>query len=166
MPMARSAVVAGRGIADMLNSALGLSLLLACGLLVGWRWHGSVAETLAAIGLLLLLRFALIWVGVYLGLVVRNPEAVAAVQVLVWPLGFLSNAIAPTATMPGWLGVAAEWNPVSATITATRELFGNPGLGGVSWADQHALLLAVVWPLVILAVFFPLAVRRWQRLSR
>ncbi len=166
MPMARSAVVAGRGIADMLNSALGLSLLLVCGVLVGWGWHGSVAETLAAIGLLLLLRFALIWVGVYLGLVVRNPEAVAAVQVLVWPLGFLSNAIAPTATMPGWLGVVAEWNPVAATITATRELFGNPGLGGVSWADQHALLLAVVWPLVILAVFLPLAVRRWQRLSR
>jgi ABC transporter DrrB family efflux protein len=166
MPMARSAVVAGRGIADMLNSAVGLGLLLACGLLVGWRWHGSVAETLAAIGLLLLLRFALVWVGVYLGLVVRNPEAVAAVQVLVWPLGFLSNAIAPTATMPGWLGVVAEWNPVSATVTATRELFGNPGPVGVSWADQHALLLAVVWPLVMLAVFVPLAVRRWQRLSR
>ena len=166
MPMARSAVVAGRGIADMLNSALGLSLLLVCGVLVGWRWHGSVAETLAAIGLLLLLRFALVWVGVYLGLVVRNPEAVAAVQVLVWPLGFLSNAIAPTATMPGWLGVVAEWNPVSATITATRELFGNPGVAGVSWADQHAVALAVVWPLVILAVFVPLAVRRWQRLSR
>jgi ABC-type multidrug transport system permease subunit len=91
---------------------------------------------------------------------------VAAVQVLVWPIGFLSNAIAPTATMPGWLGVVAEWNPLSATVTATRELFGNPGLGGVSWADQHAMLLAVLWPLCILAVFFPLAVHRWQRLSR
>jgi hypothetical protein len=129
----------------MLSSALGLAVLLVCGLLVGWRWHGSVADTLAAIGLLLL-RFALVWVGVYLGLVVRNPEAVAAVQVLVWPLGFLSNTIAPTATMPGWLGVVAEWNPITATITATRELFDNPDLGGVSWADQHALLMAVVWP--------------------
>jgi ABC-2 type transport system permease protein len=166
MPMARSAVVAGRGTADMLNSGLGLAVLLACGLLVGWRWHGSAADTLAAIGLLLWLRFALVWVGIYLGLLVRNPEAVVAVQILVWPLGFLSNAIAPTATMPGWLGAVAEWNPLSATISATRELFGNPGWGGVSWADQHALLLAVVWPLLILAVFFPLAVHRWQRLSR
>jgi ABC-2 type transport system permease protein len=166
MPMARSAVVAGRGIADMLNSVLGLAILVACGLLVGWRWHGSVADTMAALGLLLLFRFALVWVGVYLGLLVRNPEAVVAVQVLVWPLGFLSNAIAPTATMPGWLGVVAEWNPLSATVTATRELFGNPGLGGVSWADQHALLLAVAWPLLILASFVPLAVHRWQRLSR
>ena len=68
--------------------------------------------------------------------------------------------------MPGWLGAIAEWNPLSATVAATRELFGNPGLGGDSWADQHAVLLAVVWPLVILAVFFPLAVRRYQRLSR
>jgi ABC-2 type transport system permease protein len=68
--------------------------------------------------------------------------------------------------MPGWLGAVAEWNPLSATISATRELFGNPGWGGVSWADQHALPLAVVWPLLILAVFLPLAVHRWQRLSR
>jgi ABC transporter DrrB family efflux protein len=166
MPMARSAVVAGRGLADMLNSVLGLGVLLACGLLVGWRWHNGAAEALAAVALLLLLRFALIWVGVYLGLLVRNPEAVMAVQILVWPLGFLSNAIAPTATMPGWLGAVAEWNPVSATVSATRELFGNPGWGGASWADQHALLLAVVWPLLILALFAPLAVRRWQRLSR
>jgi ABC-2 type transport system permease protein len=166
MPMARSAVVAGRGIADMLSAVLGLTVLVACGLLVGWRWYGAAADTLAALGLLLWFRFALVWAGVYLGLLVRNPEAVVAVQVLVWPLGFLSNAIAPTATMPGWLGVVAEWNPLSATVTATRELFGNPGLGGVSWADQHALLLAVVWPLALLAVFVPLAVRRWQRLSR
>jgi ABC-2 type transport system permease protein len=166
MPMARSAVVAGRGIADMLGAVLGLTVLVACGLLVGWRWYGAAADTLAALGLLLWFRFALVWAGVYLGLLVRNPEAVVAVQVLVWPLGFLSNAIAPTATMPGWLGVVAEWNPLSATVTATRELFGNPGLGGVSWADQHALLLAVVWPLALLAVFVPLAVRRWQRLSR
>jgi ABC-2 type transport system permease protein len=166
MPMARSAVVAGRAAADMLNSVLGLAVLLACGLAVGWRRHGSAADTLAAVGLLLLLRFALVWVGVYLGLLVRNPEAVVAVQVLVWPLAFLSNAIAPTATMPGWLGAVAEWNPLSATVSATRELFGNPGWGGVSWADQHALLLAVAWPLAILAVFVPLAVHRWQRLSR
>lgn len=166
MPMARSAVVGGRAIADMINSTLALAVLLACGLLVGWGWHGSAADALAAVGLLLLLRFAFVWVGIYLGLLVRNPEAVVAVQVLVWPIGFLSNAIAPTATMPGWLGAVAEWNPLSATASATRELFGNPGWGGVSWADQHALALAVVWPLLILAVFLPLAVHRWQRLSR
>jgi ABC-2 type transport system permease protein len=166
MPMARSAVVAGRAAADMLNSGFGLAVLLGCGLLVGWGWHRGATDALVAVALLLLLRFAFVWVGIYLGLLVRNPEAVVAVQILVWPIGFLSSAIAPTATMPGWLGTVAAWNPVSATATATRELFGNPGWGGQAWVDQHALLLAVAWPLLILAVFVPLAVHRWQRLSR
>jgi ABC-2 type transport system permease protein len=166
MPMARSAVVAGRGAADMLNASVGLAVLLACGLLVGWRWRNGAADALTAVALLLLLRLAFVWVGVSLGLVIKNPEAVVAVQILVWPLGFLSSAIAPTATMPAWLGTLAEWNPLSATASATRELFGNPGWGGDSWAAQHALALAVGWPLLLVAVFLPLAVHRWQRLSR
>jgi ABC-2 type transport system permease protein len=166
MPMARSAVVAGRSLADMLNSALGLAVMLACGLLVGWRWHGSLGKAALAVGLLLLLRFALLWVGIYLGLAAKTPEAVAAVQILVWPLAFLSNAFVAPTTMPGWLGAVAEWNPLSATAAATRELFGNPGWGGDGWMAEHALAMAVVWPLALLAVFVPLSVRRYQRLSR
>jgi ABC-2 type transport system permease protein len=166
MPMAPSAVVAGRSLADMLNSGLGLAVMLACGVLVGWRWHGSLGAAALAVGLLLLLRFALLWVGIYLGLAAKSPEAVAAVQILVWPLAFLSNALVATATMPGWLGVVADWNPLSATAAATRELFGNPGWGGDTWVAEHALAMAVVWPLVLLAVFVPLSVRRYQRLGR
>lgn len=60
----------------------------------------------------------------------------------------------------------SEWNPLSSTVAAARELFGNPGLGGASWAAQHSLLLAVAWPLVLLAIFVPLSVRRYQQLSR
>ena len=165
MPMAPSAVVVGRGSADLLNSALGLAVLVVCGLAIGWRWDGGT-QALLAVGLLLLLRCSLLWVGIYLGLVAKNPEAVVAVQILVWPLGFLSNALVAPETMPGWLGAIVEWNPLSATISATRELFGNPGWGGTSWAAEHALLMAVVWPLVLFAIFFPLSVRRYQRLSR
>ena len=166
MPMAPSAVVAGRSLADMLNSGLGLAVMLACGVLVGWRWHGSLGAAALAVGLLLLLRFALLWVGIYLGLAAKSPEAVAAVQILVWPLAFLSNALVATTTMPGWLGVVADWNPLSATAAATRELFGNPGWGGDTWVAEHALAMAMVWPLVLLAVFVPLSVRRYRRLSR
>jgi ABC-2 type transport system permease protein len=165
MPMTPGAVVVGRSAADMLNSAAGLAVLMACGVAVGWRWHNGVASALLAVALLLLLRFAMLWVGIYLGLVVRNTEAVAAVQILVWPVGFLANTFTSPDTMPGWLGTVAEWNPMSSTVAATRELFGNPGWGGDSWVTQHSLLMAIAWPLLITAVFFPLAVRRYQRLG-
>lgn len=166
LPMSPSAVVLGRSIADMLNSVLGLTVMVACGLLVGWRWNGSLGEALLAVGLLLLLRFSLLWVGIYLGLVAKSPEAVAAVQILVWPVLFLSNTFVAPQTMPGWLGAISEWNPLSATVGATRELFGNPGWGGESLAAQNTLVLAAAWPLVILAVFFPLCVRRYRRPGR
>jgi ABC-type multidrug transport system permease subunit len=166
MPMAASAVVVGRCAADLLNSALALVVLIACGLAVGWRAHGGAAEFALAVGLLLLLRFALLWLGIYLGLLAGRPELVMAVQILVWPIGFLSNVFAAPGTMPGWLGTIAEWNPLSATAAATRALFGNPGWGDGSWPAEHALALAIGWPILITAVFFPLSVRRYQRLSR
>jgi ABC-2 type transport system permease protein len=165
MPMAPSAVVVGRSMADMLNSILGLLVMIGCGLLVGWRWHGSIGEAALAIGLLLLLRFAILWVGIYMGLSFKNPEAMTAVQILEWPFIFLSNMFTLPQTMPGWVGLLAEWNPLSATISATRELFGNPGAGGTSWIAQHGLLMAIVWPLMLIAVFFPLSVWRYRRLS-
>jgi ABC-2 type transport system permease protein len=162
MPMAASAVVVGRCTADMLSSALGLAVMVACGLLVGWRWHNDIGETLLGLGLLLLLRFSLLWVGIYLGLVTESPEAVVAVQILVWPVGFLSNTFAAPATMPAVLGVITEWNPLSATVSATRELFGNPGWGGQSWMATHGLLMAIVWPLVLIAIFLPLTLRQYH----
>jgi ABC-2 type transport system permease protein len=163
LPMASSAVVTGRAAADLLNSALGLLVMIACGLAVGWRWHEGPERALLAVGLLLLLRFALLWVGIYLGLVAGSPELLVAVQILVWPVGFLSDIFAAPSTMPGWLGTLAEWNPLSATVSAVRELFGNPGHGGGSWAARHASPLAVLWPLLITAVFLPLSVRRFRR---
>jgi ABC-2 type transport system permease protein len=166
MPMAPSAVVVGRCAADLLNSALSLAVLICCGLAVGWRAHEGVARFALAVALLLLLRLAVLWAGIYLGLVAGTPDLVMAVQILVWPFGFLSSVFVAPDTMPGWLGAIAEWNPISATATATRALFGNEGWGGDSWAADNALLLAIAWPLVLIAVFFPLSVRRYRHLSR
>ncbi|WP_374201986.1 ABC transporter permease [Actinokineospora sp. PR83] len=165
MPMAPAAILIGRAVADMLFAVVTLVVMMLVGLAIGWRANGSVGATLGAMGLILLLRFALIWVGIFLGLVMRGQEAVAGVQTLEFPLGFLSNAFVAPSTMPGWLGAIAEWNPLSSTVTATRVLFGNPGWGGDSWVVENASLMAVVWPLVILAVFLPLAVRRYASLS-
>ncbi|MCS0639018.1 ABC transporter permease [Streptomyces sp. LP05-1] len=169
MPMADGAVLVGRSVADMLQSAVGLAVLLAVGYAVGWRPGGGAGALLATAGLLLLLRLAMLWVGIQLAMVAGRPELVQAVQILVWPVGFLSNAFAAPVSMPGWLAAAVEWNPVSATATAVRELVGSPGAvaaAGDSWAAQHAGALAVAWPLLLLAVFFPLAVGRFRRLSR
>ncbi|MEV0211019.1 ABC transporter permease [Streptomyces sp. NPDC050788] len=160
LPMANGAVLVGRSAADMLQSALGLLVLVAVGLALGWRAHGSPAAFLGALGLLLLFRFAMLWIGIHLALVAGKPELVQAVQILVWPVGFLSNAFALPDSMPGWLGTVVEWNPMSRTATAVRDLLGGPGgEPGHVWA-------AVLWPLGLLAVFFPLAVRRFARLSR
>lgn len=165
LPMAPGSVVVGRAAADMLNSALGLLVMMGCGLLVGWRWHEGFAGVAAAVALLLWLRFAFLWIGIYLGVRFARPEAVVALQILVWPVGFLSNAFASPSDMPGWLAVLSEANPMSATITATRDLFGNPGVVSGSWTADHGLWAAVLWPLVLTAVFLPLSVRRYQRLG-
>ncbi|MGP3954677.1 ABC transporter permease [Nonomuraea sp. 3N208] len=165
MPMAPSGVLIGRAIADLLHSVLVLAGLLVCGLAVGWR-PATLPGALGAMGLLLFLRFSLLWAGMYLGLLTRDPSAVVAIQTLEFPIGFLSNAFVAPDTMPRWLGTISEWNPLLATVAAARELFGNPGWGGVSWVAQHSVLMAVLWPLAITVVFFVLSVRLYQRLDR
>ncbi|MEU4514112.1 ABC transporter permease [Nonomuraea wenchangensis] len=165
LPMSPSAVLIGRAVADLLHSALVLAGLLACGLAVGWR-PATAGGALGAVGLLLLLRFSLLWAGMYLGLVAREPGAAVVVQTLEFPVGFLSNAFVAPGTMPGWLGAIAEWNPLSSTVAAARQLFGNPGWGGDSWVAQHPVLMAVAWPVAITAVFFVLSVRRYRLLDR
>jgi ABC-2 type transport system permease protein len=166
LPTTGTAVVLGRCLADLLSSVIGTVVLIGAGLALGWRWDAGIGATAAAFGLLVLLRFGVLWVGVYLGLRVSGPEGVAAVQILVWPLGFLSSVFVDPDTMPGWLGWAAEWNPVSSTVTAVRELLGSPMGPSGSWVAGHAVLMAVVWPLVLTAVFLPLAARRYRNLSR
>lgn len=166
MPLAPSAVVVGRSLAGLLYSTASLALLIATGLAVGWRWHGTLAQALAAIGLLLLLRFAFLWIGIYLGLKATSPEMANSVFGLMYPLTMLSNAFIAPELMPGWLGTIAEWNPLSATITATRQLFGNPGADAAGFTTDHAVLLAVLWPILITALTLPLAVRAYRGLSR
>ena len=166
MPIPGSAVVLGRAGADLAYAVVSLAVLMGGGLLLGWRVESGPWPTVLAIALLLWLRFAMIWVGVFLGIALRNAGAAMAVQILIWPLGFLSNVFVSTETMPAWLGAFSQWNPLSATAAAVRELFGNPtGItGGI--LSTHAVLLAVLIPLVITMVFVPLSARAYRRLER
>lgn len=165
MPMSPSAVVLGRCLADLLNTVVGLAVLIVTGLLLGWRWHNGAASALAAVGLLLLLRFALLWVGIFLGLLAKSPESLMPVQILIWPVGFLSNVFVQPASMPSWLTFLADWNPLSSTAAAARSLFGNPGWADDSWLAQQSVLMAVLWPLLLVCIFLPLSVRAYARLG-
>ncbi|WP_055480916.1 ABC transporter permease [Sphaerimonospora mesophila] len=165
MPISQSGVVLGRSFADLVGSVLELAVLLGCGLVVGWSWHRGIGAALAAVGLLLLLRFSLIWVGIYVGLML-SPESASGAWIVLLPLTMLANTFVSPDLMPGWMGAIAEWNPLSATVAACRELFGNPGWGGGSWAAEHALTLAICWPVLITLIFLPLSARRYRRLDR
>jgi ABC-type multidrug transport system permease subunit len=164
MPIGSVSVALGRVGADLANSAVELLALILGGLLIGWRITGSFAESLLAVGLLLLLRLAMLWIGIFIGLSFPGEGATAAIQVLVWPVGFCSTAIVSAETMPDWLGAVAAWNPLSATATAARELFGNPtGATGGALAD-NAVWLALGWPLLLIAIFVPLTARAYRKL--
>jgi ABC-2 type transport system permease protein len=164
MPIASASVALGQVGADLANSAVELTVLILGGLLIGWRISSDPAAAVLAVLLLLLLRFAVLWIGIFVGLTFRGEGATMAVQVLVWPVGFLSTAIVSAETMPTWLGAIAAWNPLSATATATRRLFGNPtGITEGPLADG-AVWLAIGWPLLLLAVFVPLSARAYRRL--
>lgn len=166
MPVNAVAILGGRSSADLLNGVAGIAVMVATGLIMGWHPDCGPLDVLAALAVLLWLRFAFVWVGIYVGVLLKTPESAVAVQVLVWPIGFLSSVYVSPTTMPGWLGTIATWNPLSATATAIRELFGNPTWSTSAWAAQHALLLAVLWPALLIVVFLPLAARQYRLQGR
>ncbi|MCU7823093.1 ABC transporter permease [Kitasatospora sp. DSM 101779] len=164
LPMTRSAVLVGRTLADLVQTAFILLVLALVALLVGWRIHEGIWKAFGAFGLLLLLGYAFSWIGALIGLSVRSPEAATSAG-LIWlfPLTFVSNAFVPISSMPGWLQPIAYWNPFSATVQACRDLFGNQ-VGPVddAWPMQHAVPVSIGWSLVITAVFSWLSVRKYR----
>jgi ABC-2 type transport system permease protein len=169
LPTARSAVLAGRTLADLVTQVIGTVVIAGVGLAIGWRIHSSVADAAAAFGLALLFGYAFTWVGACLGMVLRSPEAAQQMGfVLFLPLTFVSNAFVPTQGMPGWLQPIAEWNPMSALAAASRSLFGNPNPAASVqvWPMQHPELAVLGWSAVLLAIFAPLAVHLYRRSAR
>lgn len=165
LPMRASAVAFGRCGADMVTAATELAVLVAGGLLLGWRIDAAWWQVALAVLLLLWLRFGIVWLGILLALTFRTEGATNAAMVLVWPIGFASNVFVAPETMPGWLRAISEWNPLSATATATRALLGNPTGVTVAWYEQASMWLAIGWPAVMVAVCLPLAARAYRRLG-
>ena len=168
LPMARSAVLSGRTLSDLVYNGGILVVLMLSGLAVGWRVHTGLPEFLAGVALLLVFTFAMSWVGVWLGLSVPTVEVAQQVSfTTLFPLTFLSNIFVPPHTLPWWLQPIAEWNPVSALTAATRALWGNPNpYAAAGFPAEHPILLTLIWVAVLIAVFAPLAIHRYRSMSR
>jgi ABC-2 type transport system permease protein/oleandomycin transport system permease protein len=159
LPMARSAALAGRTCADLCRNVFVLAWMTGLGYLVGFRIHEGLLRYLAAGALALAFAFAFAWIFCLVGLSAGSPEAanIIAFPVL-FPLGFVSSALVPVSSMPGWLAVVAAHQPVSYTADAVRALLiGGPAAG--------AVVGSLAWTAGILAVFAPLAIRRYRRVS-
>ncbi|HEX4898255.1 MAG TPA: ABC transporter permease [Candidatus Limnocylindrales bacterium] len=168
LPMARSAVLSGRIVSDVIYNAGILVVLMVSGFLVGWRVNTGIPELLAGIGLLLLFTFAMATIGVWLGLAVPSVEVAQQVSFTVlFPITFVSNVFVPPQTLPSWLQPVAEWNPVSTLTAATRELWGNPNpYVGTGLPAEEPVLVTIISVIVIIAIFLPTGVRRYRNLSR
>jgi ABC-2 type transport system permease protein len=157
LPMARSAVLAGRTMADLTRNVFVVTLMVIVGTVVGFRVHTNVPAFLAGIGLLLAFAFAMSWVFSLVGLVSSSAEAAQAASFPVMAiLVFASSAFVPVATMPGWLQVFAAHQPVTVTVDAIRALM----IGGPTASKS---LIALAWSAGTVAVFAPLAVARYRR---
>ncbi len=167
LPMAPVAVLIGRTVSDVVINIVSLTVMSVTGLLVGWRIRGSFLDAVLAYLLLLLFAYALSWIMAVVGLLVRSPEVFNNASFMVmFPLTFLANTFVPIEDLPSVLKTFAEWNPVSAVVAATRELFGNTG--GLTpqsdaWSMQHPVATTLIWVVVILVVFVPLSLRQYKR---
>ena len=168
LPMARSAVLSGRTVADTIYQAGILVVLMLAGLVVGWSVNNGLAQFLLAVALLLAFAHVMSWLGIWIGLSVPNTEAAQQLTfVTIFPLTFISNVFVPPASLPPILQPIAEWNPVSTLTAATRELFGNPNpYVGDGFPSQYPILVTIGWMIVLLAIFAPLAIRKYRNASR
>jgi ABC-2 type transport system permease protein len=165
LPMSRSAFLVGHMLAELAAATLGLVVMTLSGLVVGWRIHTDPLHAIAAFALLLLFATGILWLGTFVGLLVRSADAVTGVIFMViFPMTFLSSAFVPLSGLPAGLQTVAAWNPISAIIAAVRTLFGNPTAlpANPPLPLQHPVAAALLWSIALVAVCAPLAIWRYR----
>ena len=166
LPMARSAYLTGHVLAELAALSISVIVLSLSGLIVGWGIHSSVPDALAAYGLIFLFAFATLWLGTWLGVAIRSPDAAQGmVFLVVFPMTFLASTFVPIAGLSPVLRTIAEWNPISALAAAVRTLFGNPVAlpPDAAWPLQHCVAFSVAWSIFLIAVAMPMAIRRFKQ---
>ena len=168
LPMSRAAVLAGRTGSDIVLNSISVSVMTITGLVVGWRIHNGIVSAIAGFLLLLLFAYSISWVMAFIGLKVGRVEVVNnASFMVIFPLTFIANTFVRADKLPGVLQTIAEWNPVSSVTQAVRELFGNTGTlpEPTVWSLANPVIYTLIWVGIILAVFVPLSVWRYRRMS-
>lgn len=157
LPMARPAVLAGRTLADVATNLLSVLVLVGTGAIIGFSFNAPLLHVLGGFLLLLLIGYAFSWVFAFVGLIVSSPESANSVGfIAIFPLTFVSSAFVPPTTMPEPLKWFAHVNPFTIMVDAMRSLWLGTPAGNYVWG-------AVVWSLIIMALFAPLAVSRYRR---
>lgn len=164
LPISRTSVLAGRSMADTALAAWSLFVTVAVGLAVGFRFHGSARDALLAAVLCIVFSSAFTWPFIWMGLVAGNAQAANGMTFMAFPLVFVSSAYVPVASMPGWMQAVAGNQPVTMMINSVRALSLGDRAGTVlehsaAWYTVRAL----IWSVAIVAVFAPLARRRFSR---
>jgi ABC transporter DrrB family efflux protein len=157
LPIARFAPLSGRMVADLAKQAWAIAMLLAIGIILGFRVGTGPLGVLAAAGLVLVCTLAVSWALVLVGMLAANPEKVQIFGfVVLFPITFTSDAFVPTASMPGWLQAWSKVNPVSVFSDAVRGLM-------VSGPVARPVVESLLWAAAFTVVFAPLAVRAFKR---
>jgi ABC-2 type transport system permease protein len=165
LPVRRSAYLLGHYFAEMLGSILTIAIILGTGLVIGWRTHASLLHVIECFALLLAFATAMTWIGLWLGILVRSPDAVMGIGfVIVFPVTFISNAFVPLESLPNVLQWVASVNPVSVLIAATRTLFGNPVAPVTKhvWPMDHPVPAAWIYTAILCALGWTIAQRRYR----
>jgi len=156
LPIARSAVLAGRTISDIVTNTAALAVMLIVGAIVGFNFNANLAEIVAGVLLLLLMGYAFSWIFALIGLSSATPEAAQQVGfIIIFPLTFASSAFVPIETMPSWLQAFATVNPFTVIVDALRSLWLGTPAGNSIWG-------AVAWSVGLIAFFAPLATWRYK----
>jgi ABC transporter DrrB family efflux protein len=164
LPIPRGSVLAGRALADTALLVWSLAITTAVGFAVGFRLHGSLADALVAFGLLLVFGFAFEWMFITLGLVAGTPQAAQGLALMVFPLTFVSSAYVPVESMPGWMQPIAEHQPITPMVGSVRALaLGDQAEAALGHSAGWFAVRALAWCLVIVAIFLPLATRKFAR---
>jgi ABC-2 type transport system permease protein len=170
LPIARSAVVFGRTLGDAALNVVVLLVMGLAGYLVGWRPSSGIFMITLGFLFLFVFGYAMSWIGVLIGLSVKEERVAQNVTfIAVFPLTFLSNAFAPTTGMPKYLQYFAEWNPVSTMVAGCRQLFGLKNEFGAtagSFPSEHPLEMSLIYMVLLMAVFIPLSIRKYNNTSK